>query len=104
MGAAGQLSADLVGKTAALKQRDYDWSAEVRSIGAPTLLVFGDGDAVRPAHTVEFFALLGGGLRDAGFDGTGRSDARLAVLPGAGHYDILSHPGPAAAVKSFLAA
>ena len=37
---------------------------------APTLLVFGDADAVRPAHAVEFFELLGGGKRDGGWDGS----------------------------------
>ncbi|MFD8009568.1 alpha/beta fold hydrolase [Streptomyces sp. NPDC058955] len=93
----------LVGKTAELKQQHYDWSAEVPAITAPTLLVFGDADSIRPAHMVEFHALLGGGLRDAGFDGSGRSSAQLAVLPGAGHYDILSHPHLAATIMRFLA-
>lgn len=93
----------LVGKTAELKQRDYDWSAEIPAITAPTLLVFGDADAIRPAHMVEFYALLGGGLKDAGFDGSGRSHAQLAILPGAGHYDILAHPGLTAAIVPFLA-
>ncbi|MEU2506496.1 alpha/beta hydrolase [Streptomyces sp. NPDC007863] len=93
----------LVGKTAELKHRDYDWSAEVPAITAPTLLVFGDADAIRPAHMVEFYALLGGGLKDAGFDGSGRSHAQLAILPGAGHYDILAHPGLTAAIAPFLA-
>ncbi|WND32835.1 alpha/beta hydrolase (plasmid) [Streptomyces sp. BB1-1-1] len=93
----------LVGKMAELKHQDYDWSTEIPAITAPTLLVFGDADAIRPAHMVEFFALLGGGLRDAGFDGSGRSAAQLAVLPGASHYDILAHPRLAATVMPFLA-
>ncbi|MEV0170518.1 hypothetical protein AB0I00_05235 [Streptomyces sp. NPDC050803] len=51
---------------------------------------------------VEFFALLGGGLRDAGWDGTGRPAARLAVLPGTTHYDVLTSPLLAEAVRPFL--
>ncbi|MEV6248724.1 alpha/beta hydrolase [Streptomyces sp. NPDC051742] len=93
----------LVARTAELKRRDYDWSAEIPSITAPTLLVFGDADAVPPAHIAEFYALLGGGLRDGGFDGSGRSTAQLAILPGAGHYDILAHPALTAVVAPFLA-
>lgn len=92
----------LVGRTAELKQQDYDWSAEISAVTASTLLVFGDADAIRPAHMVEFFALLGGGLRDAGFDGSGRSSAQLAVLPGASHYDILAHPHLPATIMPFL--
>ncbi|WP_282692846.1 alpha/beta hydrolase [Streptomyces sp. CC208A] len=93
----------LVGKTAELVQRDYDWSAEIPAVTAPTLLVFADADAIRPAHMVEFYALLGGGLKDAGFDGSDRSTAQLAVLPGASHYDILAHPALTATVTPFLA-
>ncbi|MFI6800189.1 alpha/beta fold hydrolase [Streptosporangium canum] len=92
----------LIGKMAEMKKQDYDWATEISSITAPTLLVFGDADAVRPAHMVEFYGLLGGGLRDAGWDGTGRSIARLAVLPGATHYDIPTAPGLTATVLPFL--
>ena len=60
----------LLDKTGELLRRDYDWSAEIGKITAPVLLVFADADAVRPAHIVEFYALLGGGLRDANWDGS----------------------------------
>ncbi|GAA3376832.1 hypothetical protein GCM10020367_50090 [Streptomyces sannanensis] len=40
----------LVAKMADLLGHDYDWSAEAATIEAPTLLVFGDADTVRP-HT-----------------------------------------------------
>ncbi|MFJ9822226.1 hypothetical protein ACIRU3_44785 [Streptomyces sp. NPDC101151] len=93
----------MVGKTADLQQRDYDWSARIPAVIATSLLAFGDADAICPAHMVEFYALLGGGLKDAGFDGSGRSHAQLAVLPGAGHYDILARPGLTAAIVPFLA-
>lgn len=92
----------LLTKIGELLRQDYDWSKEVAGIRAPTMLVFGDADAVRPAHVVEFFELLGGGQRDAGWDGSGMSTARLAILPGMTHYNILSSPLVAAAVAPFL--
>lgn len=40
-----------------------DWPAEdIRSIEAPTLLIVGDSDVVRPEHALEMFRLLGGGV------------------------------------------
>ncbi|PYQ07552.1 MAG: alpha/beta hydrolase, partial [Acidobacteria bacterium] len=44
----------LLTKLGDLLRKDYDWSKEVAAIKAPTLLVFGDADAVRTAHAVEF--------------------------------------------------
>jgi pimeloyl-ACP methyl ester carboxylesterase len=69
---------------------------------APTLLVFGDADAVRPAHAVEFFELLGGGKRDGGWDGSGMSNARLAILSDTTHYTIFSSSAMTTAVVQFL--
>lgn len=92
----------LVTKVGELLRQDYDWSAGVSAIRAPTLLVFGDHDSVRVAHAVEFFGLLGGGKRDAGWDGSGMSNARLAILPGITHYSIFSSPVLAATVAPFL--
>lgn len=94
----------LVTKTGELMKKDYDWSKDVAAMRMPTLLVFGDADAIQPAHMVEFYRLLGGGKKDAGWDGSGMSTARMAVLPGVTHYDILSAPGLAAVVTPFLAA
>jgi pimeloyl-ACP methyl ester carboxylesterase len=96
--------AGLFAKIGELQRKDYDWSAEVRAIRAPTMLVFADADAVRPEHIVEFFGLVGGGQRDAGLDGSHRPVARLAVLPGLTHYEIASDPAVAAAVNPFLKA
>jgi pimeloyl-ACP methyl ester carboxylesterase len=92
----------LLSKLGDLLPQDYDWSKEVASIQAPTLLVFGDADAVRPEHAVQFFELLGGGKKDAGWDGSGMSKARLAVLPGLTHYNIFSAPALASTVTPFL--
>jgi pimeloyl-ACP methyl ester carboxylesterase len=94
--------ASLVGKTADAVKVEYDWTDEVRGLAAPTLLVYADADSVRPDHIVEFFALLGGGLRDAGWDGAHRPVARLAVLPGQTHYDVSVSPALAPAVIGFL--
>jgi len=85
-----------------LLRQDYDWSKDVAAIKSPVMIVFADADAVRTAHVIEFFALLGGGRRDAGLDGSGRPTARLAILPGMTHYDILSFPALAAFVTTFL--
>ncbi len=53
-----------------------DWpEASVRSIAAPTLVVIGDADVVRPEHAAEMAALL--------------PHARLAVLPLADHEGVV---------------
>jgi pimeloyl-ACP methyl ester carboxylesterase len=94
----------LLTKLGELLRKDYDWSKGVAAIKAPTLLVFADADAVRTAHAVEFFELLGGGKRDGGWDGSGMSAARLAILPGLTHYNVFSSPALASTVTPFLAA
>jgi pimeloyl-ACP methyl ester carboxylesterase len=94
----------LITKVGDLLRQEYDWSAEVAVLRAPTMLVVGDADGVRTAHTVEFFELLGGGKADAGFDGSGMSNSRLAILPGLTHYSISSSPALAATVAPFLEA
>jgi pimeloyl-ACP methyl ester carboxylesterase len=92
----------LLTKLGELLRQDYDWSKEVAAIKAPTLLVVGDADSVRTAHAVAFFELLGGGKVDAGWDGSGMSTARLAILPATTHYNIYSSPTLAAVVAPFL--
>jgi pimeloyl-ACP methyl ester carboxylesterase len=92
----------LITKLGDLLRQDYDWSNDVAAIKAPTLLVFGDADAVRTAHAVEFFELLGGGKKDGGWDGSGISHARLAILPGLTHYNVFSSLALALAVTPFL--
>jgi pimeloyl-ACP methyl ester carboxylesterase len=85
-----------------LLRQDYDWSKDVAAIKSPVILVFADADAVRTAHVIEFFALLGGGQRDAGLDGSGRPTAWLSIQPGMTHYDVLSSPYLAALITRFL--
>ena len=51
---------------------------DVRSIKAPTLIMMGDADIVRPEHAVEMFRL--------------HQHAQLAVLPGASHFAPMERP------------
>ncbi len=48
-----------------------DWSADIPSIGSPTLIMFADADSIMLEHITAFYKLLGGGQRDAGMDGSG---------------------------------
>lgn len=89
-------------KLSDLLRRDYDWSKDIASIKSPMMIAFADADGVRTSHIMEFFALLGGGRRDAGLDGSLRPAAWLAILPGMTHYDILTFPELAALVTRFL--
>lgn len=82
----------LVTKMSAAIQKDYDWSKEVAAIKLPVLLVCADADAVMPSHMVEFFKLLGGGLKDPGWQGTGRPVSQLAIIPGETHYTLFMSP------------
>ena len=92
----------LMTKLGDLLRQDYDWSKEVAALQTPTMLVFGDADAVRPAHAVQFFELLGGGRKDGGWDGSGLSKSRLAILPGLTHYNVFSSPTLPPLVTAFL--
>jgi len=92
----------LLTKLGELVRKEYDWSRDISALKAPSLLVFGDQDAVRPAHAVQFFELLGGGQKDGGWDGSGASSAKLAILPGLTHYNIFSSPALVSAVMPFL--
>ncbi len=92
----------LVGKLGDLLRQDYDWSEAVSRLTMPVLIVIGDADSVRTAHAVDFLQLLGGGQRDAGWDGSGKPQSRLAILPNTTHYDIISSPALAATVIQFL--
>lgn len=94
----------LIAKTSDALKHDYDWTEEVRELKPRTQLIFADADSIRPDHIVEFYGLLGGGLRDAGWDGSAQPSNRLAILPGRSHYDILTSPLLAPVVDGFLRA
>jgi pimeloyl-ACP methyl ester carboxylesterase len=66
-----------------------DWPAEaIRGITAPTLVLAGDQDVVRPEHAVEMFRLLPNG--------------RLAMLPGTDHMAMVSRAEWVPMVERFL--
>ena len=92
----------LLGKMGEAMKGDFDFSKEIAGIKATTMIVAGDSDIFPPSHAVEFFGLLGGGKRDGGWDGSGRPNARLAILPGLTHYTIFNAPALAATVIAFL--
>ncbi len=85
-----------------LLKLDYDWTNEIRDLPMPVMIVAGDADGLPPRHAVEFFELLGGGRRDAVWDGSGMTRHALAILPRATHYDIDTSPALAATVAPFL--
>lgn len=89
-------------KLGALLKQDYDWSKQVAALKQQTMLVFADADAVRLAHIVEFYGLLGGGQKDAGLDGSGRPADELAILPGVTHYNMSTSPLLPTVVAPFL--
>ena len=78
----------LVGKLRQLLAgEDYDWTEDITAIKAPSLTVLGDADSVRPAHGLELFELLGGGVPG---DFAGLPNAQLAVLPGTTHFGVVA--------------
>jgi pimeloyl-ACP methyl ester carboxylesterase len=92
----------LVAQVTGLVKLDYDWSAEVRDLPMPVMIVAGDADGLPPRHAVEFFELLGGGQRDAVWDRSGMTRHGLAILPRLTHYDIDVAPILATSVAQFL--
>jgi pimeloyl-ACP methyl ester carboxylesterase len=94
--------AALFKKLGNLLRQDYDWSMGVAAMKMPVMIVYADADAIYPAHVIEFYRMLGGGQRDAGLDGSARATARLAILPGMTHYDVLTFPGLPDMLTSFL--
>jgi pimeloyl-ACP methyl ester carboxylesterase len=75
-------------KKTEMDRNTQDIPAEaIAAIQAPTLIVIGDSDLVRPEHAVEMFRLLGGGVFG---DMAGLPNSQLAVLPGTTHVSIMS--------------
>jgi pimeloyl-ACP methyl ester carboxylesterase len=80
--------ATLFAKKTQMDRGIQDLPAEtIRAIKAPTLLIIGDSDLVRPEHAVEMFRLLGGGV--FGDTPAGLPDSQLAVLPGTSHVMVV---------------
>jgi pimeloyl-ACP methyl ester carboxylesterase len=77
---------NLVTRVGQLTTGEYDWSADVAAIAAPTLLIFGDADSVRPEHIIEMLQVLGGGVVG---DMGQTANVQLAVLPNTAHSAVL---------------
>lgn len=90
---------DKMGK---LLGEDYDWSAEIARLPMAVLLVFADNDSMSQKHIAEFFALLGGGVKEPGWRNTQLSKSRLAVVSGYSHYNLISSPEVPQIVGKFL--
>ena len=75
-------------KKSQMDRQIKDFSEEaIRGIKAPTLLIIGDSDLIRPEHAVEMFRLLGGGV--FGDTPAGLPNSQLAILPGTSHVSIV---------------
>jgi pimeloyl-ACP methyl ester carboxylesterase len=93
----------VVDRMGELMRKDYDWRAEISKLPMPVLLLFADHDAVSMRHIAEFYALFGGGVRDAGWEGTPKfSRARLAIVPGYTHYNFGMGSDVARVIEAFL--
>src|SRR5436189_5628942 len=94
----------LLDKIGESMSKDFDYSAEVRGLRVPTLIVAADADMAPPSHYVEVFALLDGGLRDGGWMGEDRPKGghALAILPGLTHYNLFASPLFAAVALGFI--
>jgi pimeloyl-ACP methyl ester carboxylesterase len=64
--------------------------AQMRSISAPTMVIVGDADGVKPEHAVAMFELRGGGDEEAAASGVLQQvpAARLVILPAMSHVGI----------------
>jgi pimeloyl-ACP methyl ester carboxylesterase len=80
-----------VEKMKVLNIEDQDiGDAAMRSIAAPTMVIVGDADGVKPEHAVAMFELRGGGDEDAAASGVLQQlpAARLVILPAMSHVGI----------------
>jgi pimeloyl-ACP methyl ester carboxylesterase len=76
----------LVTKLTELTKRVQDVSPDaIRAIQAPTLVMVGDADNIRPEHALDLYKLRGGGVPG---DIVGAPASQLAIIPGATHVTI----------------
>lgn len=85
-----------------LGSKDWDWREEVRALPMPVLLLFADHDSGAMQHIAEFFALFGGGVSEPGWIDTQFSRARLAIVPGYSHYNLVQGREVAQVIERFL--
>jgi pimeloyl-ACP methyl ester carboxylesterase len=90
-------------KMGKMMSEGYDWSADIAKLPMPVLLVFADNDSISQKHIAEFFALLGGGVKEPGWQNTQLSKSRLAVVPGYSHYNFITSAEVPQTIGKFLA-
>ncbi len=93
----------LLDKMGDLMRQANDSTDDITGLPMPVMLIYGDADSIPPSHAAEFFGLLGGGQRDADWDGSGMTKHRLAILPGLTHYTVFASPLVGTVVTPFLA-
>jgi pimeloyl-ACP methyl ester carboxylesterase len=89
-------------KMGRLMGENYDWSEDIAKLHAQVLLVFADNDSIPQKHIAEFFALVGGGIKETGWIDPQLSKSRLAVVTGYSHYNLLSSEEVPQIVEKFL--
>ncbi|HEY5924966.1 MAG TPA: alpha/beta hydrolase [Kofleriaceae bacterium] len=95
----------LLDRMGELMRKKYDWREDVKQLsanGTPTMLIWGDSDMFRPEHMIEFYKLLGGGQKDAGWQREHMSKNRLAILPNVTHYELFMAPELVTTALPFL--
>jgi pimeloyl-ACP methyl ester carboxylesterase len=92
----------LLDKMGDMMGESYDWGEDVKKLPMPVLLVYADHDSVSQQHIADFYALLGGGITEPGWQNTKFTRARLAIIPGYSHYNFISSPEVAYTVAKYL--
>ena len=92
----------LLDRIGELMSRSFNWSEDIKGLEIPVMLIYGDSDMLQLEHVVDFYQLLVGGLKDAGWMRENMSQNRLAILPGLTHYDIFLAPEFAETSMTFL--
>jgi proline iminopeptidase len=63
---------------ARIRREGYDWTSLLRAVSAPTLVIHGDRDLLPPRVAHELLAVI--------------PNARLVLIPGAGHMPFWEAP------------
>jgi pimeloyl-ACP methyl ester carboxylesterase len=92
----------LLDRLGELMRTPYNWADDARKLKLPVMLVYGDSDMFRLEHAIEFYKLLGGGQKDAGWMREHMAQNRLAILPDLTHYEIFMAPALVTTVLPFL--
>ena len=97
-----QLFPQFLDKFGKMLSEEYDWSADIAKLPMPVLLLFADNDSISQEHVARFFALLGGGVKEPGWQNTQLSKSRLAIVPGYSHYNFITSPEAPQIIGKFL--